>query len=332
MKTLHFCRDGILRRTFTCRDPEQNGDIRFNTRLIPVRAWEKSADPDIFLKTLHDSVMFEPGLTVGELFENLAPWADTMRAVACMDYPAFLIEMRNKDAKPAEDIEKITLGYLASIDAVPEFEREGPLFSGRVMNIGEPAYTGRLSLEEGWNMTALVKEEHRAEYDGADSVSLSFTPLSEWQHLPITIDTTGSLRDGTASPRAATHLGTDTPLTLADHKNVETVSSSTGDVFAHDVAIDVPCPTFLDTVIRGLLWDVGFHYSPVQRDDARDSVLQSVEELDLARENGEIDLDEPEDRGEIDAEEAGEIEMMKNLMKKSAEMGLQVNAPKTSDD
>ncbi len=331
MNTLHFCRDGILRRTITTRVPEVTDSYRFETRLIPVQAWEASTDPEVFLKSLHDTIIFEDGLTVGEVFENLAPWAETMRGVACMDFPAFLKEMRSPHEKPMQDVDLIMISYGAEISAVPRFEREGPIFEGRKMNLGKPAFTGRLSLDQGWNMTARVKEEYRAEYDGADSVSLSFSPLSEWKHLPIRIEKTGSLRDETAADRASIHLGTKQPLTAADHKNVKPAMSPQGNVFGHDIVIDAPSPTFFHTLIRGFLWDVGFHYSPVQRDETRDSIMASVDEINAMESIEELDAPKA-DAYEIDDEDRAEIALMGKLVAKASEMGLAVSKPKRQGD
>ncbi|MFG6572278.1 hypothetical protein ACGYLO_11795 [Sulfitobacter sp. 1A13353] len=331
MNTLHFCRDGILRRTITTRLPEVTDDYRFETRLIPVQAWEASTDPDVFLKSLHDGIVFEDGLTVGEVFENLAPWAETMRGVACMDFPAFLEEMRSTHDNPMQDVDKITISFDAEISAVPRYEREGPIFEDRKMNLGTAAFTGRISLDQGWNMTARVKEEYRAEYDGAESVSLSFCPLSEWKHLPICIDKAGNLRDETANKRASVHLGTEQPLTAADHKNVKLTASPEGVVFGHDIVIDAPEPTFFHALIRGFLWDVGFHYSPVHRDETRDSIMASVDEIN-AMESLE-ELDAPKGNAyEIDGEDRAEIALMGKLVAKASEMGLAVSKPKPQGD
>jgi|GEM_PF-6794260 len=279
MNTLHFCRDGTLRRTFPTRVPEEADDFRLDIKLIALQAWEESADHGIFLKSLHDDIMFEDGLTVGEVFENLAPWAETMRSVACMDFPAFLEEMLSPHEKPMEDVDLITLSYDAGISAVPRFDPGEPIFESRRLSIVTPAYTGRLSIDQGWNMTARVKEEYRAEYDGAESVSLSFSPLSAWKHIPISIEKIGKLRDETAADRSSVHLGTEQPLTAADHNNVQPVTGPQGDVVGHDIVIDAPTPTFFHTLICGFLWDVGFYYSPEHREGARDSIIASADEI-----------------------------------------------------
>jgi hypothetical protein len=328
MNTLHFCRDGILRRTITTRVPEAMDDRRFETRLIPVQAWEASADNDIFLKSLHDVIFFEKGLTVAELFENLAPWAETLRGVACMDFPAFLTEMRSIPEKPDVEIEKISLYYHAEITAVPLFERNTANGATGLLDFGNPAYTGRLKVEEGWHMTAYLKEESRAEYDGSDSVSMSFTPLSEWKHLEIVIDPKACLRDATAGDHSSVYLGTKESITDQGHPNVAIVNASNGDVYGHDIAIDPPAPTFFDALVRGFLWDVGFHYSPVQRDDSRDQVMEAMDEV-LSSNDADIDIDKED---EIDAEALAEMQMVRTLQAKSAEMGLSVSEREIEDE
>jgi len=328
MSTLKFCRDGILRRVFTSRAPGKTGDDRFMSRFIPLRAWEASVDPDIFLKSLHDAILFEDGLTVDELFENLAHWAETLRGVACMDFPAFLTEMRSTPEKPDVEIEKISLYYHAEIAAVPRFERKADKGTSSFLDFGTPSYTGRLKVDEGWHMTAYLKEASRGEYDGSDSVSLSFTPLSEWKHLEIVIDPKACLRDATAGAHCAVYLGTKESITSQGHPNVAVVTGSSGDVYGHDIAIDPPAPTFFDALVRGFLWDVGFHYSPVQRDESRDSVMEAMDEV-ISSTDGDGALD---DEGEIDAEATAELRMMRTLQAKSAEMGLSVSERKADDE
>ncbi|KKN72702.1 hypothetical protein LCGC14_0408430 [marine sediment metagenome] len=328
MNTLHFCRDGILRRTITTRVPEAMDDRRFETRLIPVQAWEASADPDIFLKSLHDVIIFEKGLTVADLFENLAPWAETLRGVACMDFPAFLTEMRSIPENPDVEIEKISLYYHAEITAVPLFERDTAKGETGLLDFGNPAYTGRLKVEEGWHMTAYLKEESRDEYDGSDSVSMSFTPLSEWKHLEIVIDPKACLRDSTAGDHSSVYLGTKESITDQGHPNVAIVNASNGDVYGHDIAIDPPAPTFFDALVRGFLWDVGFHYSPVQRDDSRDKVMEAMDEV-ISSNDADTDIDAED---EIDAEALAEMQMMRTLQAKSAEMGLSVTEREIEDE
>jgi len=330
MNTLHFSRDGILRRAFTSRDPAKIATERYTTRYIPLRAWEGSADPDVFLKSLHDVIVFEPGLTVEELFENMSPWADTMRGVACMDFPAFLEEMRTTAEKPDDEIELISLAFRAEISVVPRFDRKGAVVKKGVFNIGRPAHTGRLSLEEGWHMDAMLKEASRANYDGAQSVSLSFSPLSEWKHLPIVIHDKASIRDSTACKHNTVYLGTEQSLTAQDHQNVTVNRNSSGAVLGHDIAIDPPSPTFFDALVRGFLWDVGFHYSPFQRDDCRDSVIGAMDELNDIDDIDDLEV-EVDDGNEIDAEAVADMKMMELLEAKSSEMGLLVTQRKHLD-
>jgi len=315
MTQLHFCRDGVLRRTMTTRTKDCEDWV---TSRIPVAAWEASIDKDVFLKSLHDAVILEEDLTVGELFANLEPWAHLMTGVACMDFPAFLDEMRRPTDTRTEDVSRIVLSYGASISPVPAFTQDETPREPGVFNMGRPARTGRLMLEEGWTMSAMVDPAHIDAYDGAESVSLSFTPLSEWQHLPILIKRQAHLQDETAWAHNAVYLGTEESLTKADHQNVTPIRARRGDVMRHEIAIDPPSPTFFDAIVRGFLWDVGFHYSPASRDASRDQVLGAMEELEAGTE-----LDKPEATEDHEAAEcAAEREILERALVKAREMGL----------
>ena len=350
MNILHFCRDSILRRSMrTCIDNGKN----WTTSCLPVQAWEASVDKNIFLKTLHDPVMFQDGLTVGELFANLEPWAEQMTGVACMDFPAALDEIRS-EAKPNNTLAEIILEYNVFIKAVPAYDRNKPekandddsevdRFFGF---IGKPMKTGRLEVESRWSMSAMLHPEHRHKFNGEKSVSLSLTALNEWQHLPITFKPTADMYDETAyNHNTAIFLGTDQSLTRADHQNVEMVLSSKNTVMGHRIPIDPPMmPTFLDAVVNGFLWDVGFFYSPAQRDKKRDEIMESVEELERRKDIAKTpdkDLAEMSDENivEIKARDEGpseekqaEYELERLFMEKikstALQMGLHVEPDK----
>ena len=313
MSALHFCRDGILRRSMrTCIDNGKN----WTTSRLPVQAWEASVDRNIFLKTLNDPVIFEDGLTVGELFDNLGPWAEQMTGVACMDFPAALDEIRS-EAKPDNDLAEIILEYNVFIKVVPAYDRnkfeeidDDDSETGRFFRfIGKPMKTGRLEVESRWSMSAMLRPEHRHKFDGEKSVSLSFTALNKWQHLPITFKPTADMHDETAyDGNTAIFLGTDQSLTRADHQNVEVVLSPNGAVMGHRIPIDPPMmPTFHDAVVRGFLWDVGFFYSPAQRDKKRDEVMESLAELDRRKGIAEMSDDDIAEMSNDDIAEISDV-------------------------
>lgn len=282
MDFIRFCRGGVLRCTFSTYNGETGEHI---SRHVPFQVWEDAVDPNAFLKTLHNYVFFEDGLTVGELMENLAPWAGTMAGAASMDFSAFLAEVRHEPTALQEEVSHIALRYRICIRPVPAFKKQDePLSKTKderyVFAPGQPIRTGRLTIDEGWDSYAVLKPEHRHHYDGSESISLNVSPMNEWKHLPILIDEAGVLYDETALASSAAYLGTRKALTRKDHPNVAAKTLPNGRRGMHEISIDAPCPTFFDVIIRGFLWEVGFHYSPVKRTRFRKELLEQVARLD----------------------------------------------------
>ena len=52
-------------------------------------------------------------------------------------------------------------------------------------------------------------------------------------------------------------------------------------LFRRELTVEAPRPDFYDAVIRGFLWSVGFHYSPVQRDETIDLVMERMEDVEV---------------------------------------------------
>ena len=329
MERLIFCRDGILRRTFHAYDSVTRSRV---TTQVPVLAWQSAVDPDTFLKSLGSVIKFEDGLTIAEMMENLAPWADVMTGVACMDFPAFLEEARNP-MPGCEEISHMELYYSASLSAVPKFEDVEELFTKKEngffeMNIGRPLFTGQISLEDRWDYAAVLTEEARASYGGADNVSLSFTPVSEYAHLPVRFREGSVLYDETSAPSRHAFLGTRKALTRADHPNVVRVPFGNKGKHAHQVPIVSPTPTFYAGLVRGLLWEMGFSYSPVQRDEQKQQVMNSVEEV----ENLESGLPViPPEEPTIDEEFAAEMLHLSRAQEAASDLGLSVSEVKRSE-
>lgn len=321
MDTLTFCRDGVLRRNAYAYDHRAKEGVR---RSVPLLAWEKAVDGNVFLKSLHADVLFEENLTVGELMENLAPWARTMTGVACMDFPAFLAEAR-KGGGGCEDVSHLEIGYQAQISPVAKFKKKKKLFTKQKdgmfrMNIGKPLRSGKIRLEESWDCRAVLTEEGRVKYDGSESVSLSFTPVSEYAHVPVRFSKTAVLTDESASANNAVFLDTDKPLTKAKHPNVS-IRTLNGRTYAHDIGIVAPTPRFFDAVIRGLFWEMGFNYSPAQRDAQADELKDTVEKVEAGR-GGEFD----EEAYAKEKDREFEIEMARILAAEAAaaKLGLDV--------
>lgn len=295
MEALHFCKDGILRRSFSGYDARAK---KHHSYRVPMQVYINCVDPDAFLKSLHSIIVFEEGLTVGEMMENLAPWEDVMTGVACLDFPAFLKEVRQTPAEITEIVDRISLTYTSSISAVPRFDRSNIIDRKGVFNIGRPVVTDLLNLESGWSMEACLTEAEVENYEGSKSISLSYTPMSEWKHLPIIVETTSSLFDDTAGRHTQSYLSSKKSLTKSDHPLVERITGRSGAVLKHRMPLAAPSPTFFDALICGFLWDVGFHYSPVVRDATAADLKEQVEELDLQlKEGSEI----PETTGSLES-------------------------------
>lgn len=278
MQTLIFSRDGVLRRTNSAWDPETKSH---DSRKLSVQAWEKF-DPAIFLKSLHDTISFEEGLTVGEMMENLAPWAELMIGVACMDFPAYLAESRLPREGDDKELDRIEIYQMTNIEAVPAFKERAKLVKNDDDLFGKyfgrkPKVTGMVKIDQRWDYRALLTEEGRKEYNGEESVSLSFLPISEYAHLPIVINREAVIGDVYSSDKR--YLGTDKPVLNPENPLVIASQGERGPM-PYKIKCESDAPTFFDTLIRGLLWDIGFDYSPAQRDNTAASVRQSVEDLE----------------------------------------------------
>jgi hypothetical protein len=266
-----FCRDGVLR----IRDWHRGTQASV---LLPVRTLERTRR-NLFLKQITDGVELEAGLTVRELFENLAPWADLMEGLAGMDFDAFLAEARLPPS-PNRDFDRVEISY--SIFVNPAVQVREPFRADR------PGRTDRLEMEEGWDYLGILKEPV-IEGEGEDwahpvhGYSLEFVPLEQWAHLPVVIAGKARITDsscGSPDPVPAV------PLLNPDHPMAHVKGepgprpagrkAGTGIVEA-DVA--APCPTFIAAIVRGFLYEVGFHYSPCSRDQKRSELAEMVREV-----------------------------------------------------
>lgn len=321
MDDLIFSRDGVLRRYFGAYDTVSRDVVK---RLVPLLAWEAGVDKNVFLKSLSSGVSFEDGLTVGEMMENLSPWADVMTGVACMDFPAFLEESR-RGGERVKDISRIELRYQVIIEAVPRFERVKPAESDSgkrdlesVLGLGRPLKTDKISAESRWEYSALLTDDGRARYDGSESVSLSFTPVSEYAHLPLVINPIGSLLDQT--PFGRRYLNTKLPLLNPDNPLTERVEGSS--VLTLRSVINAPSPNFFDTLVGGLLWDMGFSYSPAQRDASAESLKRRVDDI-----RGDGSVSEPGPEPEVDEEFCSKLLLLKRAEEAALDLGLNITEP-----
>lgn len=275
--SLLFCRDGVLRiEKFV---PEKRCYAQ-----IPLALYEAEVGP-LFLAKIFDPIALEDGLTVRELFHNLAPWADLMSQLAQMDFPAFLAEcekpIRVLDGEPP--LSHIDLRAFGSLRAEPAYAKaprpgvgDGEKAAVHFL-CGKPLVTDRYDLSVCWNYSAVYAEP----YDDPDSgtriehVSLDYTPLDEWHNLPIRIQTTLKLSDGT--PLSPHHTAKTTLLNPA-HPAVAPITLDDGRLAELTVELNAE-PNFYETIVRGFLFEIGFHWTPIVRDEQAEEIRGRVKSV-----------------------------------------------------
>lgn len=278
MKSFYFAKDHILR--FRCWDYNRKTKSG-RYLLLPVRSLEK-VEPGIFWRSLYNSIEFEDGLTVRDLFLNLEPWAEQMEQLSQMDFQAFCDECR-KPAAPDEDLDHVLIRPIGRIAAIPDYERSNSRdlswFRDR-----KAITTDRFHMEFRWDTITILKEPR---YDSdADhtftGVSTDMSPLSEWGHCPVKLVETMVLADDSLWGHRMGHLSTSEPLFNQGNPLV-TANYHKDHLSGLSVNVEME-PNFMETLVRGVFWGWGFHYSPAQRDDARNEVIEAINELkqDLA--------------------------------------------------
>lgn len=271
MSQIYFCRDGVLRRAFTRYDKDSQTR---HDHLVPLMAYEKVVDEHVFLKSLHSSIVFEDGLTVAQMMENLAPWAEKMIGAGVLDFPAFLEEVRRAPSEKVDDVKEIVLDYRVCLKSLADFEEA----SANEL-IGVPRASGKLTVQEGWDMHAILTEAGREAYHGSTEVAIDYTPMSEWKHLEIKIDRQGRFIDYTAHSSDQMYLGVKQSITDRSHPMVKASLGRNDDVIDHSFPIVAPFPDFFNCLIHGFFWEVGFSYSPAQRNDLIDLVSSRAEDI-----------------------------------------------------
>lgn len=274
---LLFCRDRILRKQVRQYNPETKQNRYVN---IPMRTYQQF-DPQAFLKQLLADFKLEEGVTVADLFLNLEPWADLMEGLASMDFRAFCEEAK-KPSRPMDDLSHVVVRPLIELKAVPEFERSGSdrdfldLFRNR-----KAVVTDRYEMVIRWDSSVVLKtprvdpniDDH--EYS---EISCDYSPLDEWGHCPVVIERTATIIDDTPYGHRAGFLSSSIPLINPDSPLVNEIRDNQGKAYSHYMKAET-FPNFMDTLVRGCFWEWGFHYSPVGRDQAREEITASVEEL-----------------------------------------------------
>lgn len=233
MTVIHFCRDGILRKSEHIVDADTGRSV---SCLLPVKAIEKH-EPGFFLKLLNATVRFEPGLTVREFFLNLEPWATLMTGIACMNFPAFV-----KAAK-------------RSVVPHPDFVDTSHIAISPVCSI-ETLTSDNLSVTFSWQCRAVNR------LDGRENFSLFCTPIEHWSHVALRIEHRCALTDYSARRGASQSGGV--PLLNPAHPAVRFSQKYGPHVLRADCEVeDTP---FFQTIVAGFLWELGFFYEPALPD------------------------------------------------------------------
>ena len=284
MDTLKFCRDGQLRTHFFEAHP---GGEEAISRWIYVRAFETVLDRDLFSKFFSARIQLEDGLTVREFMLNLKPWSKQLSEATSIDFDAYLEELEKDADEPDLHISHVELTYQVELREEPNYEfGEDRKYSSRKIL---PAKA--LVIEEHWSSDAVLKEEARAEYDGARVVSMSLSPLNEWRDVPIKICETASLSD--MSLIYSDVEAQSQPVLNENHPLAQKVTNNNDERVKTDFVLRPPTPTFHDTIIEGFFGYMFYHKTPEDRDAFAEGLRLQVEGIKNGTiETREFDLDE----------------------------------------
>lgn len=308
--SLYLCRDGTLRVLHVTYDRKTKTRTIY---YIPIDQYERYLS-NAFLKLIRKPFDMEDNLTVRELFKNLEPYADTLEGLASMDFKEFAKESHKPPTsmKDRDTFKCIRVEPYYELRAVPEYERipeekvepdiDGKFYSSealfRSLGVGAPKKTNRFSLEKIWTNCAVLRVPEKDEHTGneIDSYSVSYSPVCDWAHLPIHISRTARFTDDT---QVLDFMDTDEPLLNPNHPLVSARPGNENSC-TYSVQIEEEAPTFQEAIIEGCLYEWGFHYSPMQRDEMmkqiEDAAQEAFDELDDKEPRGrELEVDDADD-------------------------------------
>jgi len=291
-----ICRDGVLRHEKWFYDRKLGKGHYY---AMPVVEYQKHI-PHIFLSNLGDCFRFEEGLTLRELMINFKPWQDLMGEMCCMDFPAFvreaeklpkIVTMTGENADPdMNNYSHIEVYGYVEFDAVPKFTRptKAEQEAARKRNawlMGEPVVTDRYNMTISWDYHGVLKTPEQDEFAGEiTAYGLHYTPLSDIAHLPIRMRETVNVRDMT--PRSS-YLSTPEPLFNPNNPFLKAYKNDDGTrVFSYELPIH-QTPSFYNAMIRGVFWQMGFHFSPIYRDEKIEEITGSIAKYQDTMHNGD---------------------------------------------
>lgn len=315
MNQLVICRDGVLRITRNIRNQAED---RLYPLQWPLTVFEEQR-PGTLLGLLDAEIELDEGVTVGETFTCLKPWAKEVSQLTRCDFAAYLAELeREPDADRLDDSDIITLVYRQEISAVPAYNgdvQDDPLERIRgsrnyeMKNLA-PQITDRLSYQGRWEVLAYPENVREYSYLGDRGRSIFLAPLWNLQHLRLRIAEVSWLFDSTQDSEFLSHKQ---GLFDSHHPGISTLGErEDGLIFARRVRMEAPRPTLKSALLDGLIGEIGFSGSPARRDVDLEGVTESVAESDAdARlraswQDAEGNVDE-EKRDAVEVEIAAEL-------------------------
>ena len=241
------------------------------------------------------------------MFENLKPYSSLLEGLASMDFDSFYEEVK----KPPKDLTKrslykeVKITGSITLESVPEYEKleqknvepdiydenYGPLYSHDAMKkslgIGEALVTDQYEKITIWKSTII---QNKADYDEnleeyIDEYSLMGLPLYEYSHVPLRIHNNTRLIDEHKINNG--YLSHNEPLFNPNNPLVNKIYNKNNELDYLEVPLQ-EYPTFNEAIIKGFLFEIGFDYSPEQRDD----VMNNLENID----NDSIDNEEAHEK------------------------------------
>ena len=307
MSLLVFCRDGILRVRKGVYHRAEGKHYRFD---IPLAAMEERW-PGMFLSLLDTAIELEDGLDVRETLLNLEPWTREVSALTSCQFSLFLDEVRKPLAADGhDDLDVVGFTYVQGLEAVPEFDHDDDhvdkMFSripgSRLyeMRPHKPVITDRLRLGGYWNCSGYKKDTVDFFDHTENGFALDLSPLNHWHHLKLRIINHYWLRDETVD---SDYLTQKSGLLMPGHPMVEDVRVADGRLWARRLRLEAPGPTLYSVILKGLVWEIGFHGSPEAVAEARADLMDRTDEC--ARE--QIDDIGPDELARREAEIASAI-------------------------
>jgi hypothetical protein len=250
----------LFRRNHTIAviEPERPG----NEAAPEILAGDGDLGPVAIMRHLHDDVSLEEGLTVRDLFECLAPFGPVLSLLGELDFDAWLDEVRQPASGPSE------FSYI-------ELHRTIDLMK-------QPRVDVPVVHDDSWCVRAVLGKPHEDEYmrQQVTSYGIDFLPGRRLANLPVVVAETGLLREFSDRKNGAWILSGSSRLVRRDgHRDRELVRS---------IAIDAH-PTFLSTIVRGFLYEIGFYGTPSDTSKIHQTVLDRLEKA-----KAEIDGEEPD--------------------------------------